>query len=314
MHPAFRYGAMTPWGGEALKAMGKAVPAPCTGEALEVSVLPGLESRADDGTILPELLRAGGEAMRGTAVGEEFPLLLKLISAKEWLSVQVHPDDAYARANEGGKLGKTEAWVILEAEPGAQIVFGLREGVTKEELERACREGGKALQDCLHFIPVHAGEVYFIPAGTIHALGAGILDAEIQQSSDVTYRFYDWDRKDASGKGRPLHVRQGLDVARLEEQQHACGTPVSLGGADGLRYVDGPAFTLDRYTVRSAMTLTETPEHFRLLLSLGEGSIRWEGGCLPLHRGDSFFLPAMLSETKIEGNPDLLLMAPSVRK
>ncbi len=189
MTPAFRYGAMTPWGGAGLARLGKAIPDPCTGESLEVCVLPGLESRDAQGHTLPELLARYGEAMRGTKVGETFPLLLKLISADNMLSVQVHPDDAYAAANEGGKLGKTEAWVILSAEPGAQIVYGIHEGVTREALAAACQSGGEAVRACLNCVEVKPGDVYFIPAGMVHALGGGITLMEIQQSSDVTYRL-----------------------------------------------------------------------------------------------------------------------------
>ena len=311
MAPAFRYGKDTPWGGVGLRRFHKAIPDERTGESLEVSALPGLESRDASGTALPALLGRYGEAMRGTRVGETFPLLLKLISARQWLSVQVHPDDAYAFKNENGKLGKAEAWVILEAEPGAKIVFGIREGVTRAQLEEACRSGGKALEECLRFTGVRAGEVYSIPAGTVHALGGGITLAEIQQSSDVTYRFYDWNRTDAQGNRRPLHIQKGLDVVRLGPEPCACaGTAVRLDGCAGLRYVDGPAFTLDRYPVRGRLRLSATPERFRLMTALGEGILRWEGGEAQLRRGDSVFLPAMLEDTELTGELDILMMAP----
>ena len=138
------------------------------------------------------------------------------------LSVQVHPGDAYAHAHEGGKLGKTEAWVILDAEPGAQIVYGIREGVTREQLANACQCGGEAVQACLNRVSVQPGEVYYIPAGMVHALGGGVTLMEIQQSSDVTYRFYDWDRVDAQGRGRELHIRKGLDVTDVSLHLSAC--------------------------------------------------------------------------------------------
>ena len=168
MLPAFRYGSATPWGCEGLRALHKAIPDSRTGESLEVSVLPGLESRDSEGHTLSELLDTYGEAMRGTKVGKEFPLLLKLISAGDRLSVQVHPNDAYARANEQGKLGKTEAWVILDAQPNAQIVYGIREGVSRDMLAHACEEGGEAVRACLNMVNVKAGDVYYIPAGMVH--------------------------------------------------------------------------------------------------------------------------------------------------
>lgn len=311
MTPAFRFGSATPWGGEGLRRFGKPIPDPRTGESLEVSVLPGLESRDARGIPLTQWLFRYGKALRGTAVGERFPLLLKLISARDWLSVQVHPDDAYAKLHESGKLGKAEAWVILEAEPGARIVYGIREGVSHAQLEAACRAGGAVLQNCLRYVEVREGEVYYIPAGTIHALGGGITLAEIQQSSDLTYRFYDWDRVDAKGKGRELHVEKGLAVTRLgKEPQRSSGTPVRLGGCEGARYVSGPPFSLERYAVSGRMQLSETPERFRILMALGEGTLSWEDTEVRVSRGSSVFLPACLTDTVLSGELDVLLMAP----
>lgn len=196
-----------------------------------MSVLPGLESRDSEGHTLSELLDTYGEAMRGTKVGKEFPLLLKLISAGDRLSVQVHPNDAYARANEQGKLGKTEAWVILDAQPNAQIVYGIREGVSRDMLAHACEEGGEAVRACLNMVNVKAGDVYYIPAGMVHALGGGVTLMEIQQSSDVTYRFYDWDRVDAQGKGRELHIQKGLDVTDVSLHLPPCAAQRAIGRA-----------------------------------------------------------------------------------
>ena len=315
MTPAFRYGKMTPWGGEGLRRFGKQIPDSKTGESLEVSVLPGLESRDETGRPLSGLLKAYGAAMSGTSVGEEFPLLLKLISSDDWLSVQVHPGDKYARMYEQGKLGKTEAWVILDAEPGAEIVYGIREGVTKDMLAEACGKGGEAIRACLRFVQVQAGDVFLIPAGTVHALGRGVTVAEIQQSSDVTYRFYDWDRVDAQGRSRELHIAKGLDVVNTGRQPEKCaGRPVGLGGAQGLRYADGPAFTLDRLSLRGEMRLGATPESFRLLMAMGDGELSWAEGSASLACGQSVFLPAQLTETVLTGELDVLVMAPATEQ
>ena len=308
MIPAFRYGSATPWGCEGLRRLHKAIPDPRTGESLEVSVLPGLESRDSEGHTLSELLDAGGEAMRGTKVGTEFPLLLKLISAGDMLSVQVHPDDAYARKNEHGKLGKTEAWVILDAEPGAQIVYGIREGVSREALASACEEGGAAVQACLHKVNVKPGDVYYIPAGMVHALGGGVTLMEIQQSSDVTYRFYDWDRVDAQGKGRELHIQKGLDVTNVSLHLPPCaGATSEKPGGTVTRYIDERAFVLERWHCESAMELPLTPEHFVLLCALGDGKLIWEDGEMTLQRGDCVFLPAKCEKTSLCGQVDALL-------
>ena len=311
MTPAFRFGSATPWGGEGLRALGKAIPDARTGESLEVSVLPGLESRDEAGRTLTALLKEHGEAMRGTQVGETFPLLLKLISAQEMLSVQVHPDDAYANVHEGGKLGKTEAWVILAAEPGAQIVYGIREGVTREQLALACQSGGAAVQACLNRVAVQPGEVYFIPAGMVHALGGGITLMEIQQSSDVTYRFYDWDRVDAQGRSRELHIQKGLDVTDVTLHLPVCaGKTRPCAGGQRTTYIDERAFTLERWQAQGEMPLPQTPEHFSLLCALGEGTLAWDGGELPLHSGDCVFLPAQMERTTLRGALDALVCWP----
>lgn len=313
MTPAYRYGSQTPWGGDGLRALGKDIPDPRTGESLEVSVLPGLESRAPDGTTLTALLAQGGAAMRGTAVGETFPLLLKLIAAADSLSVQVHPDDAYAGAHEGGKLGKTEAWVILRAEPGAQIVYGIKPGTTGEALVAACEAGGQAVRDCLNFVCVHPGDVFFIPAGMVHALGGGVTLMEIQQSSDVTYRFYDWDRVDAQGKSRELHIKKALDVVDPALHLPPCaGVARDVDGGRIVRYIDEPAFALERWQVRGRMAIPHTPERFRLLTALGEAKLSRPGGEMALHLGDSVFLPAALADCAICGDVDVLVSQPGV--
>ena len=311
MTPAFRFGSATPWGGEGLRALGKAIPDPHTGESLEVSVLPGLESRDEAGRTLTALLAEHGEAMRGTQVGETFPLLLKLISAREMLSVQVHPDDAYAHAHEGGKLGKTEAWVILDAEPSAQIVYGIREGVTREQLANACQCGGEAVQACLNRVSVQPGEVYYIPAGMVHALGGGVTLMEIQQSSDVTYRFYDWDRVDAQGRGRELHIRKGLDVTDVSLHLSACtGKTSACAGGQRTACIDEPAFTLERWRAEGEMPLPHTPEHFTLLCALGDGALAWDGGGMALRRGDCVFVPAQGEPAALCGTLDVLACWP----
>ena len=308
MTPAFRFGAMTPWGGSGLRWWGKDIPDPRTGESLEVSVLPGLESSDAQGTPLSELLRRYGTDMRGTQVGEEFPLLLKLISADELLSVQVHPGDDYARMHEDGKLGKSEAWVILEAGPHAEIVYGVREGVTREALAEACAQGGEAIKACLNFVRVKAGEVYYIPAGMIHALGDGITLMEIQQSSDVTYRFYDWDRRDANGKSRELHVQKGLAVIDTGLRLNAChGVTRAAEGAEITTFVDGPAFTLQRWDVARRMALEATPEHFRLLVALCDTALICGGERMALCAGDTVFLPANMERAALEAGAQVLL-------
>jgi mannose-6-phosphate isomerase len=187
MRPAYRYGSQTPWGGAKLRELyNKDTPDARTGESLELSAIPGLNSTDLEGTPLSHLIERYGKALVGTDIKGDFPLLLKLLDARESLSVQVHPDDAYARKHEN-KLGKTEAWYILSAQPAK-------------------------VEELLRYVPVTQGDCFFIPSGTVHAIGEGIVLYEIQQSSDVTYRFYDWERRDKNGNKRTLHLKQAIDV------------------------------------------------------------------------------------------------------
>ena len=297
MHPAYRGGSLTPWGGSRLRAeFGKDTEEEITGESLEVSCIPGLESTTDSGEKLPELIAALGKDFAGKYAEGAFPLLLKLIDAREALSVQVHPDNAYAAANEHGKLGKTEAWLILEAPEGSQLVYGIRPGTTLEELSEACSRGA-AVEPLLRRVDVRPGDVCFIPAGTVHAIGAGILLYEIQQSSDVTYRFYDWDRKDAQGRGRQLHLRQALDVTNLDFRLD----PIPAPDAPKARVLDEEYFTLDLLRLDGEQAL-DAPADFALLTLLdGEATLRAGRDVLPLRRGESLYIPAKAPRMTLSG-------------
>lgn len=294
LYPAFRYGAATPWGGDQLKARyGKPTPDTRTGESLEMSVIPGLNSTDAQGTPLSELIVRYGAQLTGTQITGEFPLLLKLLGAKQALSVQVHPDDAYAQTHEN-KLGKTEAWIILAAEPGAQLVYGLRPGVTRDMLRQAF-ETEAPLEPLLRFVPVQAGDVFYIPAGMVHAIGGGILLYEIQQSSDVTYRFYDWNRTDAQGNKRPLHIRQALDVVRPELQLEAV-QPQPLADAHCRRelLLDTPYFRVERLNDCQEVPFSAHPEAFSVLTALSDGQLSCPEGRLScaLPAGQTVLLPA----------------------
>lgn len=313
MIPAFRHGEDTPWGGTALREVfGKPIPDDTTGESLEVSMLPGLCSRDEDGKGLDAWWREGGVAFRGTEVGEAFPLLLKLIHARQRLSVQVHPNDAYAGLHEQGKLGKTEAWVILQAQPGERLVYGITPGVTRAQLVRAAAQGA-ALEECLRWIDVHAGDVLYIPAGMVHAIGEGILLYEIQQSSDLTYRFWDWGRLDDKGNPRQLHLQKGLDVTDETLRLEPChGERVTVPGGARVRLIDDPIFTLERLEVNDRMPLAAMPERFRLLTALCAGELTYPGGACAFVPGDSFFIPASSPAFVICCEGELLLAAPGV--
>ena len=311
MFPAYRHGEMTPWGGEQLREeYGRNIPDERTGEALEISAIPKLESTTSRGESLTELINRDGARIVGEYAGQEFPLLLKLLAAKQSLSVQVHPDDTYARANEG-KFGKTEAWVILKADEGASILYGMKEGVTLDEL-RAGLEGGEDIEPLIARIPVKPGDVYFMPAGMVHAIGAGILLYEIQQSSDVTYRLWDFNRTNAAGEKRPLHIRQSLDVIDPELKGERAFMPAS-GNNEIVNLLDVPAFRLDCACVNGECELKPEPHSFRMLTALSSLLLSWDGDTIALKAGDTVLLPAACPSVTLMGVGRALISTPPTR-
>ncbi len=306
MRPAYRYGDSTPWGGDGLrKAFGLEIPDARTGEALEISAIPGLESRDDIGDKLTDLLDLYGARLAGEKHARTFPLLLKLIAAREQLSVQVHPGDDYAARNER-KLGKSEAWVILHADEGAHILYGLKDGVTVEAL-RSALKAGDDIEPMIDSVPARAGDVFYMPSGMVHAIGGGVVLYEIQQSSDVTYRLWDYNRVNAKGEKRPLHLKQALDVI----DPNLRGERKTLPDAPGLhRVLDVPAFALDCACVSDELTLERSPKSFRLITALSGTLLRWEGDALDLAPGESALLPASCPELTLTGAGRALIAQP----
>lgn len=307
MQPAFRHGKDTPWGGSRLNQLfGKKIPDDHTGESLEVSAIPGLESRDAQGFTVTELSEQHGKALLGDWTGKTFPLLLKLLDAQDSLSVQVHPNDDFASKEENGKLGKTEAWVILAADEGAQLVYGIEPDTSLAALSHAARQG-RAVEHLLHRVKVEKGDVLYIPAGCVHAIGSGIVLYEIQQSSDVTYRFYDWERRDAQGHGRELHIDKALHVTDLTFDpipSHTKDTP-------GLhRLLDTPFFTLDQARVNGRVELPAVPNAFRFLTALDNLLLQWEGDMIPLKPGSTLLIPAACPPLTLAGVGQALIAAP----
>lgn len=217
------------WGGRRLEELlDRSLPSGAIGESWDVAAHANGVSVVDQGELagksLVELVRLYGSELlgvKGQEMDGKFPLLLKFIDARQDLSVQVHPDDNYAALNLQGELGKTEMWYIVHSDPGAWIIWGLRPGVTREQFSEAVEKGGSQILDCLNIVQVKAGEIYPISAGLVHALGAGVVVAEIQQNSDTTYRVYDWDRVDDQGQARELHIAQALEVIDFSQQAYS---------------------------------------------------------------------------------------------
>lgn len=281
------------WGGSKLKKQyGKDTPCEICAESWELSFHFDGKTRLEDGRTLEESVseRDLGTNVQGFPF---FPVLIKWIDAKSNLSVQVHPSDRDALANENS-FGKTEMWYIVEAEEGAGIYLGFSRDVSAEEYERAIREN--TLTDLLHFYPVKAGESYFIPAGTIHAIGAGVLICEIQQNSNLTYRVYDYGRRDKNGKERELHIDQAMRVTDL--RRYAPKQP--LGDILGVsRY-----FNVQKLRVCGLRSMNATEKSFHCLSCVeGEGNIDEQ----IIKPGDSFFVPAGFGKYHLKGEMTIIM-------
>src|SRR5581483_10519481 len=228
----------TIWGGRRLeRGQWKQLPQEevAIGEAWETEGSTLVQNGAYAGKTLGEVVEASGSAFLGEQAiaifGPRFPLLAKFIDANAQLSVQVHPDDDYAARHEGGKLGKTEFWYILEAEPGAKIIHGFNTPTSRAAVHAAIHN--VTLDQLLHEETVQAGDVIFVPAGTVHAIGSGVMLYELQQYSDITYRMYDYGRLTASGQPRELHIERSLDVAHYCVSPRVKVQPVALAGGPG---------------------------------------------------------------------------------
>ncbi|QTE70401.1 class I mannose-6-phosphate isomerase [Clostridiales bacterium FE2011] len=307
MTPSFRHGSETPWGGHALKELfGKDSPEDITGESLEVSALPGLESRVANGELagitLRDLLPLWGKRLTGSDE-DGFPLLLKFLDTRQPLSVQVHPDDAYALSHEG-KPGKSEAWYILDAAPGAQLVYGID---THGESLRSVLDAGK-LESSLCRTEVHAGDVFYIPAGTVHALGSGIRCYEIQQASDLTYRLWDWGRIGKDGKPRQLHIEQAVAVSNVNSVPVRTEETEDLPGGRRTLLVSDPHFRLSAYDLSGKLSLPTGKMQF--LTATAKGcTLCWENHREPLLPWQTAVLPAALPDVSVDGFGRFLVSA-----
>ena len=261
------------------------------------------------GKTLAEYL-AENRAALGTACAkfEEFPILIKLIDAKRDLSIQVHPDNDYALKHEG-QYGKTEMWYVVDCEPGAKLLYGFSKELTPEEFSRQIREN--TLLDSLNAVPVKKGDVFFIPARTVHAIGAGILVAEIQQNSDVTYRIYDYGRLGTDGKPRQLHIEQASQAADLHPvvpDSRPKGEPHKDGGAVRTLLASCEYFTTEHIELNGEASLNAGESSFHCLLCLdGETGLNAGGKTYRIGKGETVFLPAGLGAYAISGQADLLL-------
>ncbi|MBQ7770178.1 MAG: ROK family protein [Clostridia bacterium] len=286
------------WGGVKLKEKyGKQTDKDPVAESWELSFHKDGPTRLENGATLQETAAESdlGKNCKGFPF---FPMLAKLIDAKQDLSVQVHPSDAYALKYENS-FGKTEMWYIVEAEQGAGIYLGFKRDVTQKEYEEAIKN--HTLTDLLNFFEVKAGECYFIPSGTIHAIGAGCLICEIQQNSNLTYRVYDYGRKDKNGNERELHVEKALKVTSLEKYEYE---PLSITTAQGELLGLSRYFTTTAVCVSGETKIFADKNTFKCVMCVG-GSGKIAGKAVAL--GDSWFVPAGYGEVLLTGNMQLIV-------
>lgn len=233
-----------------------------------------------------------------------FPVLIKLIDAKDNLSIQVHPDNDYAQRVEG-EFGKTEIWYVLDAADDAQLVYGLKNEITSEEFKEAIENN--TLMDVLNTVKVKKGDLFFIEAGTVHAIGKGTLIAEIQQNSNSTYRVYDYGRLGADGKPRELHIQKAVDVSVTKPPKYdikPMGSPEKKDGYISTLLTKCELFTVYHYDVAEGITLRTDEKSFNhILVTDGEGTIDGQ----PMKKGDSYFVPAGYGCYEINGKCALIV-------
>lgn len=301
------------WGGEKLKQYwGKKTDISPLAESWELSCHKDGNSIITTGeyanSTLSDYINAEGKAVLGTACEKfsDFPILIKLIDAKENLSVQVHPNDEYALRVEG-EMGKTEMWYILDCMPNSKLYYGFKQELTKAELKTHIENN--TLIDVLNEVPVKKGDVFFIEAGTVHAIGAGILLAEIQQNSNTTYRVYDYARLGADGNQRELHVEKAMEVATLTKP--SVGQPEPPVEKDGYTFKllsKCKYFTTVLLDITQSALLQSTKKSFQSILCIdGRLKIESQHGNMTIQKSDSVFLPADYGEYRLVGNGKVIV-------
>ncbi|MGB3779417.1 MAG: type I phosphomannose isomerase catalytic subunit [Tunicatimonas sp.] len=295
------------WGGQKIKnVLGKAVgDLPNCGETWEISGVEGNLSEVATGPLAGQDLRSLIQQYQGQLVGEsvyqqhgdEFPLLVKFIDAHQDLSIQVHPDDALAQKRHNSS-GKTEMWYILQADPGASLIAGFNRSLDREKYLKAFESG--QLMDVLNRETVQDDDVFFLPAGRVHTIGKGLLLAEIQQTSDITYRIYDFDRRDADGNPRELHVEQALDAIDYQHYDHY-KTQYEPRPNEPVQLVSCPYFETSRldYTQDFERDYTDRDSFTVYVCTAGQAELHCSDQRYDLKKGDTYLIPASVPKVTI---------------
>lgn len=305
LHPIFLEPVLQEklWGGNQLRErFGYDIPSDHTGECWAISAHPNGDCRIKNpeyaGMTLSALWRERPDLFGNTG-GEVFPLLIKIIDARDDLSIQVHPDDEYARVHENGSLGKTECWYVLDCQPGATIIIG-HNAESPEQLREMVEQG--KWTELLREVPIRKGDFFQIDPGCLHAIKGGTLILETQQSSDVTYRFYDYGRLE-NGKPRPLHIQQSLAVTQAPFRSHPAGQEtVREGGAQVTKLVACPCYTVYRAEVDGLWEKDWAQPFVNVSILDGEGTLDGQ----KVKKGDHLLLPAGYGKMKLEGRLELI--------
>lgn len=299
------------WGGSRLRSVfGFDIPNDKIGEDWAISAHPHgvsvVENGEYQGQKLDELWQNHKELF-GNPTEPVFPLLIKILDAEDELSVQVHPDDAYGMKHEG-ELGKTECWYIIDAEPGAEIIYG-HHAKTREELAEMIQEG--RWDDLLKKVPVKKGDFFYVPSGTIHAIGKGIMILETQQSSDTTYRVYDYNRKDANGNTRELHIQQSIDVTTVPAiTPQIQMKEVRKGNSSIVTYLETEFFNVYEWDIKGITSFKKQAPYTLATVIDEAGELVVNEKIYPLTKGASFILPNDVTEWTVQGELSIIASEP----
>lgn len=295
------------WGGNHLKEFGYEIPNDKTGECWGISAHehgPNMIVNGEhEGKTLKELWDEN-TGLFGVQTTDKFPLLTKILDANDELSVQVHPDDAYAQVHENGELGKTECWYIIDCDEDAEIIYG-HNAKDKDELENMIHEG--KWNQLFNSIKVKPGDFFYVPSGTVHAIGKGIRILETQQNSDTTYRIYDYDRMDKDGHKRELHIEQSIDVISFNKDNSGTEAEVTEVQGNVIRtYISNSFFTVKQLLIEDHYEYTKQQDYTLMSVLSGEGTLTADGQVYTIKKGDHFILTTEDKEIKLQGKLDII--------
>ena len=299
------------WGGRQLAQFGYDLPSDKVGECWGISAHPNGESIVKNGSLEGQTLSRVFEENRdlfGDSKAAEFPLLIKILDAQDDLSVQVHPDDEYGKEH-AGELGKTECWYVIDAKEGAEIIFG-HTAKTHEEFNQ--RIDKKEWDQLFTRVPVKAGDFFYVKAGTLHAIGSGILILETQQSSDTTYRVYDYNRLGDDGLERPLHIQESKDVTMVPNVDGTLARKeVQVGDSQLTSFGDYDYFSVEKWDIDGQVAFTKKQPYQLCTVIDGQGSIEINSATdYPLKKGDHFILTSNCNEWTIIGKLTIISSHP----